>query len=194
MKITQSFVVAQPLPVVWALLRDIPTVATCMPGAELTEDKGDGNYLGKVGIKLGPFSASFEGEAKVTQDDAQHSGHVEGRGIDKRGGSRSKLVLDYKASDAGSSTRVDINADVQLSGPIAQFGRTGMITETANILIEQFARNVEGKLAALPQSDAAGGAVAAAGATARKSNEISALGLLWRLIVSLFRRRKPESV
>ena len=37
----------------------------------------------------GPFSASFDGEATVTRNDADHSGHVEGRGIDKRGGSRS---------------------------------------------------------------------------------------------------------
>ncbi|WP_072395198.1 SRPBCC family protein [Hyphomicrobium sp. CS1GBMeth3] len=189
MKITKSFQVARPLPAVWALMQDIPTVAACMPGAELTEDKGDGAYAGRVGIKLGPFSASFEGEAKVTQNEADHSGRVEGRGLDKRGGSRSKLVLDYKVSEAGASTtQVDIDADVQLSGPITQFGRTGIITETAGILVEQFARNVEQRLEALPDTAPAAESQASTG----KSNDISILRLIGLLIASLFRRRKPS--
>lgn len=180
MKITQSFHVAQPLAAVWALLQDIPTVAACMPGAELTEDKGDGNYAGRINIKLGPFSAAFEGEAKLTQNETERTGHLEGRGLDKRGGSRSKLVLDYKLTEAaGGSTRVDIDSDVQLSGPITQFGRTGVITETAGILIEQFAKNVEAKLAALPLAKSAA------------SNKISVFGILLKLIGSLFRAKRP---
>jgi carbon-monoxide dehydrogenase small subunit len=167
----------------------MPLVAACMPGAELTEDKGNGVYAGRVGIKLGPFSASFEGEASVTQDEAARSGHVEGRGVDKRGGSRSKLVLDYKLTDVGGATKVDIDSDVQLSGPIAQLGRTGMITETAAILIEQFARNVEEKLAALPPSESPINTAWINGTLSAKNREISVFGILWRLIASLFRRR-----
>lgn len=185
MKITQSFHVAQPVSAVWTLLQDIPTVAVCMPGAELTEDKGNGNYAGRINIKLGPFSAAFEGEAKITLNEAGRTGHLEGRGLDKRGGSRSKLVLDYKLTEAGGSTRVDIDSDVQLSGPITQFGRTGVISETAGILIQQFATNVEGKLAALPP---AAGAANASGS----SNHISAFRILAKLIASLFRRRSPQ--
>ena len=40
-----------------------------------------------------------------------------------------------------------IDADLQLSGPIAQLGRTGVINETATILIGQFVKNVEARLA-----------------------------------------------
>ena len=73
-----------------------------------------------------------------------------GKGTDKRGGSRSKLVLDYRLAEVPGGTRVDVDADIQLVGPIAQFGRTGIVTETANILIRQFVQNVEAKLAAMP--------------------------------------------
>lgn len=191
MQITQSFKVARPLPAVWALFQDIPEIARCMPGAELIEDKGDGNYLGRVGIKLGPFNASFEGEAKVKVDAAAHTGHVEGKGMDKRGGSRSKLVMDYALSETGGLTAVDIKADLLLSGPVAQFGRTGVITETANVLIAQFARNIEQKLAsaetmAPPAAEAE--AVNEAKPAPAPANQISVATLISALVSSFFRR------
>ena len=214
MEIKQSFTVARPLPEVWALFQDVPTVATCMPGAELLADKGDGVYQGRVSIKLGPFGAAFEGEATVTPDPASHTGHVEGKGTDKRGGSRSKLVMDYRLEEVPGGTRVDVTADVQLVGPIAQFGRTGIITETANVLIRQFVQNVEAKLSdaapapAVAASSAAASSASgstAASATAASSsaasvatapprpaparaNSISAFGLLGAVIASWFRR------
>ena len=170
MEIKQSFTVARPLAQVWALFQDVPVVAGCMPGAELLADKGGGAYQGRVSMKLGPFSASFEGEAQVTPDPATHSGHVEGKGTDKRGGSRSKLVLDYRLAEVQGGTKVDVDADVQLVGPIAQFGRTGIVNETAKVLIRQFVQNVEAKLAAMPDAAAA----APASATAVTSGASSA--------------------
>ena len=103
MKISQSFEVARPLPAVWELFQDVPAVAACMPGAELTENKGDGVYAGRVGIKLGPFGASFEGEAQVTADPASFVGRAEGRGIDKKGGSRSRSASTRISSLPGPS-------------------------------------------------------------------------------------------
>lgn len=206
MEIKQSFTVARPLPEVWELFQDVPTVAGCMPGAALTADKGDGVYAGKVSIKLGPFSASFEGEATVTPDPATHSGHAEGKGVDKRGGSRSRLTLDYRLSEAEGGTKVDVTADVQLAGPIAQFGRTGIINETAKVLIGQFVRNVEARLASSPavsapvaspeEGEAAPAprtpAPSPAPGTQRpalaSSNEISAFRLLGAVIATWFRR------
>lgn len=148
MKINQTFTVSQPPDVVWAFFQNIPELAECMPGASLSEDKGDGVYAGQVAIKLGPFTASFEGEAKVQSNEAAHTGHAEGKGFDKRGGSRSKLLMDYALKESGGQTDVSVDADVQLSGPIAQFGRAGVIEETAKLLIGQFVTNLEAKLAA----------------------------------------------
>jgi carbon-monoxide dehydrogenase small subunit len=209
LEIKQSFTVARPLAQVWTLFQDVPVVAGCMPGAELLADKGNGLYQGRVSIKLGPFGASFEGEAQVTPEPATHSGHVEGKGTDKRGGSRSKLIMDYRLAEAPGGTKVDVDADIQLVGPIAQFGRTGIITETANVLIRQFVQNVEQKLAALPVGAAAasvataatstgGASSAAATASASSSsaaksapapaNQISAFRLMGAVIASWFRR------
>jgi carbon monoxide dehydrogenase subunit G len=195
LEIKQSFTVARPLPEVWALFQDVPTVATCMPGAELIADRGDGLYQGKVSIRLGPFGAAFEGEARVAPDEANHTGHVEGKGTDKRGGSRSKLVMDYRLEEVAGGTRVDVAADVQLVGPIAQFGRTGIINETANVLIRQFVQNVEGRLAVAAPAEplATAASVTSAppqrpAAAAAPANSISVFSLVGAVIGSWFRR------
>lgn len=146
MKIAESFVVGQPAAIVWAFLQNVPAVAACLPGAELVESTPDGVQRGKVSVNLGPFKATFEGEAKVTTDPAARSGHVDGRGVDKRGGSHSRMVLDYRVQDVDGKTRVDIDVDLTLSGPIAQFGRVGLVTEVANVLIGEFTSNLDARL------------------------------------------------
>jgi uncharacterized protein len=188
MKIQQSFEVARPLPAVWSLFQDVPTVAGCMPGVEVTEDKGGGQYAGRIAIRLGPFVASFEGDGTITADPENHRGHVDGRGLDKKGGSRSRLVMDYVLVEAGSGTRVDIDAEVQLAGPIAQFGRTGMITETAQVLIDQFARNVEAHLAASGTEEPESASPSQGGTAPRPVNTISVWRLVAAMISSWFRR------
>ena len=173
MKLEQSFIVHRSVDQVWKALQDIPAMADCLPGATLLEDGGNGVYKGRIQSKLGPFTASFEGEAVVTQDEARKSGHVEGKGIDKRGGSRSKLVLDYRLEPIGADTRVTVHADVTLSGPIAQFGRTGLVTESANILVREFVATLETKLSAETSADAA----------SAKATDVNGLALLWRSLI-----------
>jgi carbon monoxide dehydrogenase subunit G len=146
MQIKQSVTVNRPREEVWALFQDIPVIAGCMPGAELTRDNGDGRYAGVVSIKLGPFKAAFEGEVQHQPDHASFSGKAEGRGVDKKGGSRSRMTMNYALADKGDATDLAIDAEIQLSGPVAQFGRPGIVSETAKLLIQQFVANVEAEL------------------------------------------------
>lgn len=146
MQIKQSVLVNRPRDEVWELFQDIPVIARCMPGAELTRDDGNGTYAGTVSIKLGPFKASFEGEVTHVPDPATYSGRAEGRGVDKKGGSRSRMTMTYALAEKGEATELSLDADVQLSGPVAQFGRPGIVSETAKMLIQQFVANVEARL------------------------------------------------
>jgi len=154
MKVTQEFEVAQPVSAVWDFFQDVPAVAQCLPGAELLEDKGDGTYVGKVEVKLGPMSAAFEGEATVTPDEAAKTGTISGKGVDKRGGSRGQVKVAYGLTAAGSGTTVLVDADVTLSGAAAQFGRTGLINEMSKRLISDFVACLEGKLGAATEAEA----------------------------------------
>ena len=155
MKITEVIEVGRDLDQVWALFQDVPELARCLPGAELTEDKGLGVFAGTVGAKLGPMTANFEGEATVTSDPTSRSGKVNGKGMDKRGGSVAQVKMDYSMEQVEDGTRITVDADVILSGAAAQFGRTGLIKEMSSRLIGEFVACVEAKLAAETVEEAA---------------------------------------
>jgi hypothetical protein len=95
---------------------------------------------------VGPFQASFEGEAKVRYDEDAKKVEFDGKGVDRKGASRGKMSMLCTLLPEGNATRVDVTADVQLSGSIAQFGRTGLLTEIANQLVAEFVRNAETEL------------------------------------------------
>ena len=183
MRIEQGFEVSQPVERVWDFFQDVPAVATCLPGAELLGEGEEGRFDGRVTVKLGPMTASFEGTCFVMPDPNILSGRLEGKGVDKRGGSRGQVKVDYVLEEAGSaSTRVTIEADVTLSGAVAQFGRTGLINEMSNRLIGEFVQCLEAKLAA-PSKKAAAEV---------KAGEVHGIRLffasLWAWIKGLFRR------
>ena len=99
MKITQQFEVKRPVQVVWDFFQDIPEVAQCLPGAELISDDGNGTYTGRVAVKLGPMSATFDGSATVTPDAAARTGLIDGKGEDRRGKSRAVIDVPFYLRD-----------------------------------------------------------------------------------------------
>lgn len=147
MKLHQEFTVSRPIEVVWSFFKDIPAVAACLPGAEYLAAKGDGVHSGKVSAKVGPFQASFDGDAEVRYNEEENSILMEGKGVDRKGASRGKMAMSCKLEPVGQATKVFVDSDIQLSGAIAQFGRTGLVTEIANVLIADFVRNAEAALA-----------------------------------------------
>ena len=74
--------------------------------------------------------------------------HVEGSGVDRKGGSRGRVGVDVVLDDDAIGTRVQLEAVVALAGPAAQFGRSGLIEEVTRRLIGEFASCLEAKLAA----------------------------------------------
>lgn len=184
MQIQHEFTVERPIARVWEFFQDVPAVADCLPGAELKEDKGDNVYAGVVSVKLGPMTATFEGEATITPDAAAHKANISGKGVDKRGGSRGQVTVDYALAEAeGGATQVTIDADVVLSGPAAQFGRTGLVNEISKRLISEFVECLEAKLAATTVE---------AAAEVRADAQVNGLALffsgLWAWIKRLFGR------
>src|SRR5204863_809623 len=84
--ITNDFEVAQPVDKVWRFFDDIPQVAACLPGAELTEDLGDDRYKGRVAVRMGPVKMMFAGTAQITErDDAAKRIIVDAAGAEEKG-------------------------------------------------------------------------------------------------------------
>ena len=154
MKISQEFVVTRPPETVWQFFQDVPAVAQCLPGAELTDQGDDGSYEGRLSVKLGPMTAAFEGKATVTPDPDSRSAAIDGKGVDKKGGSRGQVKVQYAIAGVPEGSRVTVDADVHLSGPVAQFGRTGLINEMSKRLIGEFVSCLEAKLGADSEAEA----------------------------------------
>ncbi len=64
-KLDKTFPVDAPGASSWQILSDIDTVASCMPGAEITEQLDDTHYKGKVKAKVGPATMAFDGAIEV---------------------------------------------------------------------------------------------------------------------------------
>jgi carbon monoxide dehydrogenase subunit G len=197
-EIAQSFDIDQPPQAVWRFFQDVPRVVSCMPGLEYggpKDDEADSNiHRGKVRIKLGPVSAAFEGEAAILEaDDAALTARIEGKGIDKKGGSRASASVVYKIVENGGGSRVQLDADIKLSGALAQMGRTGIVQDVAAHITEQFAESLRATLAA--EATPANGQTAAPSPPA-VAEEIRGdtlmLKIIWRRIKALFGWRGPS--
>ena len=149
MLITTDFEVAQPVDEVWAFFDDIPQVAACLPGAELTDEVGPGAFQGKVAIRMGPVKLQFSGTATIKErDDEARRLVVDAAGADEKGRGQAAMLLTATLSSAGAGTRVEVTQDLQLSGAAAQYGR-GMVADVTAVLMKDFSRNLQDRMTAL---------------------------------------------
>ena len=166
MLINQDFEVAQPVEKVWQFFGDIPRVAGCLPGAELTESLGDDKYGGRVAVRMGPVRLQFAGTADITErDEAAKRIVVHAAGAEERGRGQASMVVSATLAPAGRGTKVAVAQDLQLSGAAAQYGR-GMIADVTAVLMRDFAANLASQISAADRGEAVQAAAAPAGGLA----------------------------
>ena len=162
MLIKNEFEVAEPVEKVWQFFGNIPQVATCLPGTELTESLGDDRYAGRVAVRMGPVRLQFAGTADITErDEAAHRIVVHATGAEEKGRGQASMVVTATLSSAGRGTRVDVSQDLQLSGAAAQYGR-GMISDVTSVLMHDFAVNLQDRIERIDRGESAEQIVAAA--------------------------------
>jgi uncharacterized protein len=156
-KLEQTFEVDAPLQRVWEALIDVERVAPCLPGATITEAGEDGTYEGTFSAKVGPASVSFKGTLKMQEvDEASHTATMQANGTNRRGqGGAKATIVSRVAEKEGGGTKVDIDTDYTITGPLARLGRGGMIEDVGNRLLRDFASCLEQQLAYQQQQDAA---------------------------------------
>jgi carbon monoxide dehydrogenase subunit G len=174
----------------WALLMDIPRIAPCMPGAELTETVDPQNYKGKIAVRLGPVALAFAGRVEFDNvDEANRSARVKAQGSDAKGRGSANATAAFRIEPAGAGSKVLIHTDLALSGAVAQYGRgVGMIQATAAQIIGQFAGNLRAQLERQPSSGPP--AAAQSRASPPQAKPISGLsliaGVIWSKLAALF--------
>jgi uncharacterized protein len=155
MKIDNSFVVPLPVEQAWPLLLDVPAIAPCLPGAELTDVLGSQRYRGRALLKVGPVQLTFEGEAEIVDiDDAGKTARVVAKGSDNKGRGNAAATVMFALAEHADGARVDITTDLNLVGAVAQYGRgAGLLKAIADQLIGQFADNLRTALSSAGGDD-----------------------------------------
>ena len=186
-RLEKTFPMPAPAEAAWALLQDIGGVASCMPGAKITEQVDATHYKGTVSVKLGPASLSFRGEIEVKGSDApSRTLHLFAKGTDTNGSSAASMDLTARidAVDAGSCKLLG-ESEVSMSGKAASFGAR-MMGPVADQVLGQFAANFAERLKQAPPQDAAAPAQGAA-APAPEAKPLNGLALAWAVIKSWLR-------
>ena len=167
MLIRNGFEVAEPVEKVWQFFDNIPQVATCLPGTELTEDRGNDSYAGRVAVRMGPVRLQFAGTADITErDEAARRIVVHAVGAEQKGRGQATMVVTATLARTGRGTRVDVAQDLQLSGAAAQYGR-GMISDVTSVLMHDFAVNLQDRIERIERGESAEQIAAAAATPAR---------------------------
>ena len=136
-----------PVEEAWAGVTDLAVLAACFPGAHFSAPTDSGGR-GSVTVSLGPIRFEYEGDVVfLAKDDDEHRAVITVTAADRRGGgsvsARIALAVVEAQSSGVTSSLLILEADVDVSGRAAQFGR-GMLEDVAHTLLSDFA----GRLAA----------------------------------------------
>ena len=166
----------------WAALNDPDELKACIAGCESLERTGDDAFAAVVAVKVGPVSARFKGNLKMTSVQAPNSYTIN---FDGQGGIAGfgKGSADVVLTPEGAQTRLAYAARAQVGGKLAQVG-SRLIDAAAAKIADDFFKAFEARLQARQAPPAA---VAPAGAVApvRPPEPAGALGWALAAIVVL---------
>ncbi len=168
MQFENSFDVPLPPAEAWKVLLDVPRIAPCLPGAELTETLGPDKYKGRAGVKIGPVNLFFAGEAEIVEkDEVARKAKIKGKGADTKGRGNANATVDFTLTDHEGGTRVNVTTDLNLTGMVAQYGRaSGLMKEIAGAIMGQFAENLRKEIErTMPAANAAATTMSTVAAT-----------------------------
>jgi len=175
-RLEDEVIVKQPIERVWRAFADMPAVAACLPGAQITESS-ESSVKGRITVKLGPMRAAFVGAATLERDEAAKRGLIRGAGQDAPSSSRARGDIAYRLLPAeGGATRIAVSIDYSLQGPLAQFSRGGLVREFVGRMVAEFGANLDRRLSA-------GGQGARAPAKA-----LDAGGVFWKWLFARVKR------
>jgi carbon monoxide dehydrogenase subunit G len=181
LKIEKTFEVQEAIEKVWAVLSDPRKVATCVPGAQITEQVDEKTYKGAIKVKVGPSVTDYNGEVQIVRLDTEnHEIEILGKGQDVRGrGSASMKMTGKLRALPSSGTEVTSVSEINVVGILAQMG-SRVITEVSNIMFGEFVKNFQTRLQ--QPSDAPAGQAASA-----EARPVNATSLAWEAAKGLFR-------
>lgn len=183
--INKTFPMDAPAANAWTFLQDVPGVAGCMPGAQITEQVDTTHYKGTIKVKVGPAAMAFKGEIAVLGIDAGKCElKLQGKGQDVKGSSSATMDLtaSVRETAAGKCEVVGV-AEITVTGKMASLGGR-MMNQVADQILNQFGENFTNNVLAMGEGAAAQQAAAKA---AEQPKELNGLAFVWKLLVGFFK-------
>jgi carbon monoxide dehydrogenase subunit G len=127
----------------WDFLLDLPQMARCVPGAEEVVAAGDGEYTGRLRVKIGPIQLALQGVMKILERDREHWKAVaRAEAKDRRVGGGANITGNMTLLESGpSATELIIQGQVRFLGKLGEFGEP-IIRKQADAVAATFVRNV----------------------------------------------------
>jgi carbon monoxide dehydrogenase subunit G len=191
-KLDKTFSIAAPADAGWTFLQNIPGVAGCMPGAEITEELDDKHFKGKVKAKVGPATMAFNGDIEILGINSdKRELRLLGKGQDSKGTSSAEMNL-VATVVSGRAGQFELKGEaiVTVNGKAASLGGR-MMTQVADQILNQFGMNFSNNVIALSADSEA--AEAAKEQLAEQPKELNGLAFAWSIFIgflkSLFRKK-----
>ena len=132
---------------IWAAVQDPALLASCIPGATLTEATL-GRIAGTMQVAVGPVRARFAGSATLAYDLAGRTGTVAGSGQDGGGGTRLNASAQFAVTpDGPDACLLIVTIEYGLRGALAQLAKGRVVDLLAAEIAGTFARNLTARLA-----------------------------------------------
>ena len=146
MELQGERLIPAPVPATWAALNDPETLKACIAGCESLERVGDDGFTALVAVRVGPVSAKFKGNLKLTNMQPPNSYTIN---FDGQGGVAGfgKGSADVALTPEGAQTRLKFAAKAQVGGKLAQIG-SRLIDGAAAKIAEDFFTAFEAHLQA----------------------------------------------
>jgi carbon monoxide dehydrogenase subunit G len=144
MELTGERLIAAPIATTWAALNDPQILKGCIAGCESLERTGDDAFAAVVAMKIGPVSARFKGNLKMTNVNppSGYTIHFDGQGGVAGFGRGS---ADVALAPEGEATKLAYQARATVGGKMAQIG-SRLIDATAAKITEDFFKAFEARL------------------------------------------------
>lgn len=141
------------VPQTWEALNNPEVLKACITGCESVERTGDDSFAAAVAVRVGPVSAKFKGNLKMTNVQAPNSYTIN---FDGQGGVAGfgKGSADVALTEEAGQTRLKYLAKAQVGGKMAQVG-SRLIDAAAGKIAEDFFKAFEVKLGEMYPAPAA---------------------------------------
>ncbi|MDA0798175.1 MAG: SRPBCC family protein [Chloroflexi bacterium] len=137
-----TYAVNAPADKLWEIVKDIPTVGTCIPGATDIKEGDDGAYTGTVKVRVGPIGLGLNGKLSIDSQDADaRTIEFTGEGADRKVPGNVRVKISMAVSGEGETSELVVDSEANVMGKLGEFGQ-GIIKRKADGIMKDFGKNL----------------------------------------------------